>query len=513
MAIGEYAVNLPSIYQSPGEALQSMTAQEERKGQRLEQLGIRKQQEDERKAKEAEQERLRGLSIVESGARLDKLPPDEQASIIAQNAVESEKARLKALLNNKVIDPVALSSNVDEAMKNITKASSTFSLEYNNADKLAESVAHNNPSIDIVALKRDLRDDVRNRRIKDGKFVDPNSVEPSALISQINNQDFLGKYINEYNSINKVIASKQSSEPARVMVGTPREYSTYAGRTGFWSKPTFESDALGFVTGGKAPSQAHKGIEVLNEPLPVGALKGVNQKFDMVPANVYQRFVDEGGVQAGTEISALAQKKFPTYTNFTPQEKEFANRKALYDYLSEKDADGFANVGYTSPPRSIYGEPKPTESAQNAKVVGDYINSLTSSIKSNNETDIKGLFNRLYGLKGGKSNYAGVDVYKRPDGTVTGFKVNYTNNEGERTGSEIIKTNDPSLDDKIQGIYQKVSGSQNALEIANLRKLGTNNPTNYAPVIEEKINIVMKNNPGATREQVIAELKRKGKIK
>jgi hypothetical protein len=49
--LGSYAVNLPSIFQSPGEALQAGIAQKEIEGQRIEQAGIRKQQEDERKAK------------------------------------------------------------------------------------------------------------------------------------------------------------------------------------------------------------------------------------------------------------------------------------------------------------------------------------------------------------------------------------------------------------------------------------------------------------------------------
>ena len=445
-----------------------------------------------------EQDRLRGLSIIESGAKLDKLPADEQAALISENAVSTEKARLKALLNNKVIDPIALSSNVDEAMKNITKASSNFTLEYNNADKIAEKIARDNPSIDYVLLRDDLRNDVKNRRIKENKFVDPNNVEASTLITDINNPENLSKYVKNYNTLNKVIASKQSSEPVRVMVGSPREYSTYAGRTGFWSKPTFESNALGFVSGGKAPSQENKGVEILNEPLPVGALKGVNKQFDMVPDNVYKRFLDEGGREANTEISALAQnavmkdskgnpildengkpkKLFSEYKNFSPQEKEFANRKVLYDYLSEKDADGFANVGYTSPPRSLFGEQKQTESEKRAQIVGNYLNSFTNAISSGNESEIKDLANKFYGLKGGKANYSGVKVFKRPDGSVTGFQISYKDDKGQQMISDVIKTTDPNLRDKVQGVYQKISGSETSAEIANLKDLNIENSKN-----------------------------------
>lgn len=470
--LGSYAVNLPKIFQSPGEALQAATAQQERFGQRLEQANIRKQQEEERKAKELEQDRLRGLSIIESGAKLDRLPPEEQASIISQNAVANEKARLKSLLNSKVIDPIALSSNVDEAMKNITKAASTFTLEYTNADKLAEKIAQSNPSVDFISLRDDLRNDVKNRRIVNNQFIDPNNIEPSTLITEINNPENLGKYIKNYTSLNKVLESKQSTEPVRAMVGTPNQYSTYTGRTGFWSKPTFQQNELGFITGGQVPSQKNKGIEMLNEPLPVGALKGVNKQFDMVPMNVYQRFLNEGGANTKTEISALAQKQFPDYKNFTPQEKEFANRKALYDYVKEKDADGFALSGYNPP--NVYSG-KQTEAEKKANIIGNYLDTFEGAVKSGNAAQIENLANKFYGLKGGKANYSGVKIFKRPDGSVTGFQVNYVDDKGKNKGTDVISVTDANLRDKLQGVYQKISGSETSAEVANLKDLSGKN--------------------------------------
>lgn len=507
--LGSYAVNLPNLFQAPGEALQGLLAKKEREQERADREAARQEELQYRRQKEAEQDRLRGLSIIESGVRLDRLPPEEQASMIAQNAVVNEKARLKGLLNAKVIDPIALSSNVDEAMKNIIKAASTFTLEYNNADKLAEKIAKDNPSVDFIALRDDLRNDVKNRRIADNQFVDPNNIEPSTLIAEVNNPENLGKYIKNYSSLNKVLESKQSTEPVRAMVGTPNQYSTYTGRTGFWSKPTFEQNQLGFITGGKAPSQTNKGVEIINEPLPVGALKGVNKQFDMVPMNVYQRFLNEGGVNTKTEIAALAQKQFPDYKNFTPQEKEFANRKALYDYVKEKDADGFALSGYNPP--NIYSG-RQTESEKKADIIGNYLNTFESAVRSGNEAQIESLANKFYGLKGGKANYSGVKVFKRPDGSVTGFQVNYVDDKGKRKGTDVISVTDANLRDKLQGVYQKISGSETSAEVANLKDLGGKNPTKFAPIIEEKINIVMKKNPGATREQIIAALKKAGKI-
>jgi hypothetical protein len=507
--LGSYAVTLPNLFQAPGEALQGLISRKERQQERADAQAVRQEELQYRRQKESEQDRLRGLNIIESGAKLDRLPPEEQASMISQNAVANEKARLKNLLNAKVIDPIALSSNVDEAMKNITKASSTFTLEYTNADKLAEKIAKDNPSVDFIALRDDLRNDVKNRRIADNQFVDPNNVEPSTLITEINNPENLGKYIKNYTSLNKVLESKQSTEPVRAMVGTPNQYSTYTGRTGFWSKPTFEQNQLGFITGGKAPSQMNKGVEIMNEPLPIGALKGVNKQFDMVPTNVYERFLNEGGANTKTEISALAQKQFPDYKNFTPQEKEFANRKALYDYVKEKDADGFALSGYNPP--NIYSG-RQTEAEKKADIIGSYLNTFESAVRSGNASQIESLANKFYGLKGGKANYSGVQVFKRPDGSVTGFQINYIDDKGKRKGTDVISVTDANLRDKLQGVYQKISGSETSAEVANLKDLGGKNPTKYAPIIEEKINIVMKKNPGATREQIISALKKAGKI-
>ena len=105
--LGSYAVNIPKMFQSPGEALQAATAQEERFGQRLEQANFRNQQAEEKKARELESDRLRGLSQIESGVQLDKLPADEQAYLVGQEAVSKLKNSLMGKLNEKSIDNIA----------------------------------------------------------------------------------------------------------------------------------------------------------------------------------------------------------------------------------------------------------------------------------------------------------------------------------------------------------------------------------------------------------------------
>lgn len=473
--LGSYAVNLPKIFQSPGEALQSATGTAERLLQMKQAENARSQAAAERKARELESDRLRGLSQIESGVQLEKLPADEQAYLVGQEAVSKLKNSLMGKLNEKSIDNIALANDITNGMKGITQASNTFILEHNQADEIANQIAKDNPSIDIALLKNDLRGDVRNRRIVQGQFIDPTQVQPSSLISQVTNPENLSKYITEYNALDKIIAGKQSSTQIRAKLGTPQENTTYGGQIGFWAKPTFETDPMGFIKkGGKPPSMTDTGTEIRNEPLPANSLKGVDKPLDMVPEDVYQKFTTDGGNQSKSEISALAQKQFPTYKTFTPQEKEFANRNALYNYLKDKDKDGFAGIseiGYNPPPS--YGGAKATEGERKAKVIGDYLDGFTDAIVSTNEiTDatvkrLNDYAGKLFALGGGKSRFSKLVLQK--DRVI----IKYKNQGGTEVPSDVFMRNDPDLRNKLTGAYQRMSGSENAAEIEILQKAGT----------------------------------------
>ena len=495
--LGSYAVNIPKMFQSPGEALQAATAQEERFGQRLEQANVRRQQEEERKAKELEAERQRNMAMIQSGVRLDKMPADEQAYMVSQDAVINLQSNLISKMNNnKGYDPVALQTEIINGMKGITRASNTFILEHNEVDKLADTLAKGNASIDITALKNDLRDDVRKRRIKEGQFVDPNQVEDSALIAELSNPENLSKYITEYNTLDKVISGKESSRNIEAKLGTPQAYTTFSGKMGFWNKPTFEVEPSGFIKkGGKIPSLTHGGVEIANEPLPANSLRGVDKPLDMVPQVAYDKFLIEGGNNAKSEIVSLAQKQFTPeqYTTFSPQEKDFANRNALYNYLKKKDTQGFVGLSETSynPPPSYSGS-KPTEGERKAGKIGEYLDTFTQAIKSNNVDSIKALAGKLYGLGGGKSRFSKIEVYKRPDGVVTGVQLKYADSKGKIIGGDIIKATDPYLRDKLQGSYQQISGSESAAEIENLPNLNQASPKVKEPIATKQ--------PSATKE-------------
>jgi len=490
--LGSYAVNIPKMFQSPGEALQAATAQEERFGQRLEQANIRRQQEEERKAKELEAERQRGMAIIQSGTRLDRMPADEQAYMVAQNAVSKVKSNLMAKLsNNKGYDPIALQTEIDNAMKGITQASNTFILEHNNIDEIVNQVAKNNPSVDIAALKNDLKTDVRNRRIKEGQFVDPNQVEDSALIAQLSNPENLSKYITEYNTLDKVISGKESSRNIEAKLGTPQAYTTFSGKMGFWNKPTFEVEPSGFIKkGGKIPSLTYGGVEIANEPLPANSLRGVDKPLDMVPQVAYDKFLTEGGNNAKSEIVSLAQKQFTPeqYKTFSPQEKDFANRNALYNYLKKKDTQGFVGLSETSynPPPSYAGS-KPTEGERKSKVIGDYLDGFTNAIVSGDVKRLNDYAGKLYGLGGGKSRFRNAVLKKDK------IIINYKNQGENEVPSDVFMRNDPNLRNKLTGAYQRMSGSENAAEIEIL-STGGKTPTKTS--VNNKITVILNGEEG-----------------
>lgn len=479
--LGSYAVNLPKIFQSPGEALQALSAKKERDAQRQEAADFRNQQAEERKAKELEAERQRSMAMIQSGVRLDRMPADEQAYMVAQDAVSKVKSNLMAKLNNKSIDPIALQTEIDDAMKGITRASNTFILEHNNIDEVVNQYAKNYPSIDAAALKNDLKSDVRNRRIKEGQFVDPNQVEDSALIAQLSNPENLSKYITEYNTLDKVISGKESSRNIEAKLGTPQAYTTFSGKMGFWNKPTFEVEPSGFIKkGGKIPSLTYGGVEIANEPLPANSLRGVDKPLDMVPQGAYDKFLTEGGNNAKSEIVSLAQKQFTPeeYKTFSPQEKDFANRNALYNYLKKKDTQGFVGLSETSynPPPS-YAGPRATEGEKRAVIIGKYLDTLKNASLSGNEDDITTAFDKFYGLKGGKYEYNGVKVVKDKDGKVSQITIGYKDKDGEK--SETLDVKDKNFKSKLQGAYQKISGSETASEIQNLNDLETKNNAKF----------------------------------
>ena len=480
-ADASYGFALPDYSKQIRESQAALDRKNEEQARYNQEFELKKSELDERKAEREAQARQRGLSQIQSGVRLDRMPVDDQAYIVSQDALSKLQSNLISKLNNKSIDPIALQTEINDGMKGITKASNTFILEHNEVDKFADTVAKDNPSIDIVKLKNKLRDDVRNRRIKEGQFVDPNQVEDSALIGELSNPENLSPYITEYNALDNIIKGKQSSRNIEAKLGTPQSYTTYSGKMGFWNKPTFEVENGFIKKGGKIPSLTYGGVEIANEPLPANSLsmvdgKKIDEPLDMIPQSAYDKFLTEGGNNVQSEIVSLAQKQFTpeAYKKFSPQEKGFANRNALYNYLKKKDTEGFVGLSESSynPPPSSGGQ-RPTEGERKAKVIGDYLDGFTDAIVSTNEiTDatvkrLNDYAGKLFALGGGKSRFSKLVLQK--DRVI----IKYKNQGGTEVPSDVFMRNDPDLRNKLTGAYQRMSGSENTAEIEILEKGGT----------------------------------------
>jgi hypothetical protein len=485
-ADASYGFALPDYSKQIRESQAALDRKNEEQARYDQEFELKKGELDERRAEREAQARQRGLSQIQSGVRLDRMPVDDQAYIVSQDALSKLQSNLISKLNNKSIDPIALQTEINEGMKGITKASNTFILEHNEVDKFADTVAKDNPSIDIVKLKNKLRDDVRNRRIKEGQFVDPNQVEDSALIGELSNPENLSPYITEYNALDNIIKGKQSSRNIEAKLGTPQSYTTYSGKMGFWNKPTFEVEPSGFIKkGGKIPSLTYGGVEIANEPLPANSLsmvdgKKIDEPLDMIPQSVYDKFLTEGGNNAQSEIVSLAQKQFTpeAYKKFSPQEKGFANRNALYKFLKDKDKEGFVGLSESSynPPPS-YAGPRATEGEKRAVIIGKYLDTLKNASLSGNEDDITNAFDKFYGLKGGKYEYDGVKVVPDKDGKISQIIIGLKDKDGIKY--ETLDVKDKNFKSKLGGVYQKISGSETAAEIKDLNDLETKNNAKF----------------------------------
>jgi len=260
---------------------------------------------------------------------------------------------------------------------------------------------------------------------------------------------------------------------------------------GFWNKPTFEVEPSGFIKkGGKIPSLTYGGVEIANEPLPANSLRGVDKPLDMVPQVAYDKFLTEGGNNAKSEIVSLAQKQFTPeqYKTFSPQEKDFANRNALYNYLKKKDTQGFVGLSETSynPPPSYAGS-KPTEGERKSKVIGDYLDGFTNAIVSGDVKRLNDYAGKLYGLGGGKSRFRNAVLKKDK------IIINYKNQGENEVPSDVFMRNDPNLRNKLTGAYQRMSGSENAAEIEIL-STGGKTPTKTS--VNNKITVILNGEEG-----------------
>lgn len=478
----EYPVSLPNIFQTPGQALQSGAEQLQRQGENLAQLQLRQQEMALRKAERDEAQLYRKMQTIQELTDLSKY---QTASDVA-NAVGNQTANeIKAkYINLAKLGQAGLPDIMEGITKDInatTQGMNALKAEHDQFDKGIQVLKQQYPDLNVTGLIKDYRQDVINRRLKEGsEFVNPLEVGQSEFVNNLANPRFLSKYKMGNKALREAIINPKGVEEVKVFTGTPVENMRYEAKVPFWKKPSYAPEQ---VVGGFLPKGVQPTLEMRATQLPAEALPAAKGKFNIVDEDVYRTFAQDQN--SYMDLINATRVKYPQYDTFSPQEQQYAERNALYDQLKSLDQTNFIPAQSTRAP--IDRGERPTESEKRSQIIGNYLDAFSDAVKAGNEADIKNLANKFYGLKGGKANYDGVQVYKRPDGTVTGFQIKYKNDKGQKVVSDVVAVNDPNLEDKMQGIYQKISGSETAAEISNLKDLNTPAPAAEQPV---KLNLI-----------------------
>lgn len=479
----EYPVSLPNIFQTPAQALQSGTEQLQRQGENLAQINMRQREMAERKAEREEAQLYRKMQTIQELTDLSKY---QTASDVA-NALGNQNANeIKAkYINLAKSGQVALPDIMEGITKEInatTQGMNALKLEHDQFDKGIQVLKQQYPDLNVTGLVQDYRKDIINRRLKGGnEFTNPLEVQQSEFVQGLVDPRFLSRYKMGNKALREAIINPKGVEEVKVFTGTPMENMRYEAKVPFWKRPSYSPEQ---VSGGFLPRGVQPTLEIKATQLPAEALPAAKGKFDIIDEDVYKVFSQDQN--SYMDLINATRRKYPQYDTFTPQEQQYAERNALYDQLKALDQTNFIPAQSTRAP--IERGARLTEAEKRSNIIGDYIDSFTNAVASGNEADIKNLANKFYGLKGGKANYSGVQVYKRPDGTVTGFQIKYKNDKGQQMVSDVVAVNDPNLEDKIQGIYQKISGSETAAEIANLKDLSTPKPVGKSPVKLDLVN-------------------------
>ena len=107
-ADASYGFALPDYSKQIRESQAALDRKNEEQARYNQEFELKKSELDERKAEREAQARQRGLSQIQSGVRLDRMPVDDQAYIVSQDALSKLQSNLISKLNNKSIDPSAL---------------------------------------------------------------------------------------------------------------------------------------------------------------------------------------------------------------------------------------------------------------------------------------------------------------------------------------------------------------------------------------------------------------------
>jgi len=297
-----------------------------------------------RRQKEADSDEWKKIALIQDLTDLSKHQTGNDVANYLGNQKASEIIK-QYTAQAKTMSPSDLMANISKDMSGIVSGMDAMRDELTQREEQLKQLKQAYPNIDISRLAADDRAEVLNRRIANGSFVNPLQVGASTI--DFGNPDFLRKYVTGNKNLFEAVSNPKGVDPTDVFVGKPEAYTKFSAKIPIWRKPNYTEQELqnGFLRG-KNPSLGLK-----FSTLPAQSLPSSNGKpFNVIDKDVYDTFMQNGTL--ALEVKSGAANMFPGYDNFTPQEKEYAERKFLHDFISTNDQNNFHPTAVKAEPRT-----------------------------------------------------------------------------------------------------------------------------------------------------------------
>lgn len=301
-----------------------------------------KQEKEHREQKEKEADQYRNYNIISDNTDLSK----SLTGIPAIDRVYSDK--MKEVYNELIdaaskLSPLELAGMVNEKSAPIFTALNAARADYTNGQKLISEMTSQSKELDRAKLTNDLTNRAIQNYIdpKTGKPVSPDAVH-SIDFSIYDDPEYLSDFVSDENLV-KGIRNPIGADKRTVLAGKDKDYTKYETKNTFWTEPAYDEtkfDDKGFYTGGDMPT-----VRIKAQKVPIGS-----GSIDVVTDDVYNAFSGDKATRAAIIARAKKELGADNYAKFNANEKEKAEKHALYKYIKENDDTQFHPVETKSPP-------------------------------------------------------------------------------------------------------------------------------------------------------------------
>jgi hypothetical protein len=350
----DWAVELPSLFGSPGEALDKNIAARERQQERSDilkeknrEFNIREQDRLNSLQEKKDMDLYRKTKMVQDLTDLSKYQTGDSVADALGGQKVAELMPKYIDMANKGASYTDLLGGITKDMQDTVSGLNGIKSELKQADLVTQKAKEVHPDINTGALLQDLRSDILNRRLSNNAFVNPLQVQQSNLLQNLGDPEFLSKYVKGSGTLENTIQNPKGVESTSALSGSPDSHVKYDAKIPFWMKPNFtpEMQKNGFLPNNFVPQLSVKN-SVLNPDNIPGGIQ-TKSPFVIVDKDVYDRFAND--YAHNLELIQATRKKYNGYDSFNPTEKEYAKRNVLNDLLTGLDQNQFHPVSSTKP--------------------------------------------------------------------------------------------------------------------------------------------------------------------